>query len=282
LPFSAVKVRPVSAKRCYQYVPVNATLLKAQFSGFLDPVSMILSSSSPEGPCEQYQKMYFRNQTHILLLDQKTAAFPASTPTLRKWRPGLNLTEFPQLHPVIFHGVINTPLEMLIPADHSEEVARAAVWRASMGEDAKEPGQSQRQPTNGKEADPWSVLGQMELAFWKAVEAIRWHWLNAVGLKVTYDILAWMVSLAIDKVLDRMEAREWFTIDWRLNQQRRKKRRGQPAAAREQEQAGEAASSGSETPPRRRKGRRLGSVAERAKKRILAPGPEWNQTAMLP
>uniref|UniRef100_A0A915MC77 Uncharacterized protein n=1 Tax=Meloidogyne javanica TaxID=6303 RepID=A0A915MC77_MELJA len=166
IPMGEIKFRKSKlTDGCFQFAPVNTTILGRPFTGFLDPVTLVLSDTSPKGPCEKFQIHYFRIPLQegkggwkVFSVDQTTGEAPTNVPKIIEWKSegGMKL---PVLQATVFHQVLSSPLSNFIPADHGEEINRRLMEKeVKVEEKLKENDQDQI-------GFPNFGLGEMEKKF---------------------------------------------------------------------------------------------------------------------
>lgn len=129
IPLEQIRWRNTSRKEndCFEFLPINMMLLGKKFEGFLDPITMLISNTSPIGPCSLHRNIFFRMGENFRSVDQTTGKAKFGHWTIKKWKKEQKLGLFPRLQPIIFHDVLHTPNDIFIGADHSEEAIRAQL-----------------------------------------------------------------------------------------------------------------------------------------------------------
>lgn len=177
---------------CYKILPVSGKLIGKSWLGFLNTRSMILSSHSETGPCDEHAIHYIRNGNELLAIDQRIAKRPAHTLPMRKWSEHLKF-DFPQLKTIVFHSVLHTPTEILLPGDHLED---AQQWQQQRGTQPV----LQSSPSANLEPINIDILGPTTKLLVDFSLKVRFVWVTACCTKVTFDILIFLIALVVKKV----------------------------------------------------------------------------------
>uniref|UniRef100_A0A914LNT6 Uncharacterized protein n=2 Tax=Meloidogyne TaxID=189290 RepID=A0A914LNT6_MELIC len=205
IPMGEIKFRKSKlADGCSQFAPVNTTILGRPFTGFLDPVTLVLSDTSPKGPCEKFQIHYFRVPLQegkggwkVFSVDQTTGEAPTNVPKVIEWKSegGMKL---PILQATVFHQVLHSPLSNFVPADHGEEINRRLLEKESKVEE--------KLKENAKDQFGFPILGlgEMEKEFKESMSRCFEIWQIICNLFVSIQIMGLAAAFLITKIRQDM------------------------------------------------------------------------------
>jgi hypothetical protein len=173
---------------------------------------------------------------------------------------------------------------MFMATDLTEDGSKLTHWK------------EKKQPIKIDKEESFTPIGESKEKFWKNFEDWRWYWQRDVGVKVSIDIFMFVLGLLVDAILDKLDARGWFTSSWRFDGKRRRRRKRIRLRAKAESvrngrrgkwDSGDSTSTSSDTDesePRRTRRRRQrgrgkktalrGTVAEPTKDGMLEEGKE--------
>jgi hypothetical protein len=198
IPMARIRFRPsMRTETCFKFLPINTTILGKPFEGFLDPLRLILSATSPTGTCEKYRIHYFRVPSsnpginwQFMAIDQTTGKMPTATPNVKSLKMDGKLSKFPTLHPIIFHQVLHSPLTNFIPAEHSE---------AQLAFDQQEQAKINWNK-NGYGPIEFLNLGQVKKDFDEVMGHIGFWWQLLINVYCSFQIGCTIYALIVLKV----------------------------------------------------------------------------------
>lgn len=107
--------------KCYKFLPIEISLPHKNFSGFLDPITKIISPTAPPHSCEYARELFLEIDTELFKINQitgqrvqvpNTSIFIANT--------NVELIKLPELPIMIFHNLPVTNVSELLPSRHYE------------------------------------------------------------------------------------------------------------------------------------------------------------------
>jgi hypothetical protein len=101
---------------------------------------------------------------------------------------------------------------MFMTADLTEDGLKLTHWK------------EKKMPIKIDKEKSFTPIGELK-ENWRNFEDWHWYWLTSVGGKVSIDIFMFLLGLLVDVILDKLEARGWFTSSWRLDWKRRRRRK---------------------------------------------------------
>lgn len=198
-------------KKCYRFLPISVEVENRMLDGFLDPITRVLSTSSPEINCQLTPHLLEMRPEEYWQIDAKTGKRTLLDPSRIHSLPVTHTVEEEELRPLTFHVLELNNWSTVFPGKHVEELLRLTDWATHS--DFTQDGMSK-----ALGALEGGLTGVIERKFWDVVSSLKNRWIEACALYTT--IL--LVRNLIIPLIAWLALPAWWVIIPGLQQRRRR------------------------------------------------------------